>query len=47
MTPDGIRLRGVIVVLWRAGLRVSEALALAESDLDRDASASPRSQNSG
>jgi len=25
--PDAIRLRGVIVVLWRAGLRVSEALA--------------------
>ena len=34
--PDGIRLRGVIVVLWRAGLRISEALALAESDLDRE-----------
>ncbi len=33
--PDGIRLRGAIVVLWRAGLRISEALALAESDLDR------------
>jgi integrase len=33
--PDGVRLRGVIVVLWRAGLRISEALALAESDLDR------------
>ena len=33
--PDGVRLRGVIVVLWRAGLRVREALALAESDLDR------------
>jgi Phage integrase family len=33
--PDGLRLRGVIVVLWRAGLRVSEALALAESDLDK------------
>ena len=32
--PDGLRLRGVIVVLWRAGLRISEALALAESDLD-------------
>jgi integrase len=32
---DGIRLRGVIVVLWRAGLRISEALALSESDLDR------------
>jgi site-specific recombinase XerD len=31
---DGIRLRGLIVVLWRAGLRISEALALAESDLD-------------
>jgi site-specific recombinase XerD len=28
------RLRGLIVVLWRAGLRVGEALALAESDLD-------------
>src|SRR5205085_4095804 len=27
---DGIRLRGVIVVLWRAGLRISEALALSE-----------------
>src|SRR5437763_14343300 len=33
--PDGVRLRGVIIVLWRAGRRVSEALALAESDLDR------------
>ncbi len=30
----GVRLRGLIVVLWRAGLRISEALALAESDLD-------------
>ena len=25
--PDGIRLRGVIIVLWRAGLRISEALS--------------------
>jgi Phage integrase family len=33
---DGVRLRGVIVVLWRAGLRISEALALNETDLDRD-----------
>ena len=33
--PDGVRLRGVIVVLWRAGLRISEALALTETDLDR------------
>lgn len=31
---DGIRLCGLIVVLWRAGLRISEALALTESDLD-------------
>jgi integrase len=33
--PEGLRLRGLIVVLWRAGLRISEASALAESDLDR------------
>ncbi len=33
--PEGVRLRGVIIVLWRAGLRISEALALAETDLDR------------
>jgi site-specific recombinase XerD len=31
---DGLRLRGLFVVPWRAGLRISEALALAESDLD-------------
>jgi site-specific recombinase XerD len=30
----GLRLRGLIVVLWRAGLRISEALGLMESDLD-------------
>ena len=34
--PDGTRLRGVVVVLWRAGLRISEALALTETDLDRE-----------
>jgi integrase/recombinase XerD len=34
--PDGLRLRGVIVVLWRAGLRISEGLALTETDLDPD-----------
>src|SRR5437763_2754692 len=33
-TADGLRLRGLVVVLWRAGLRISEALALTESDLD-------------
>jgi site-specific recombinase XerD len=31
----GWRIRAVIVVLWRAGLRVQEALALAEHDLDQ------------
>jgi site-specific recombinase XerD len=31
----GRRLRGLIVVLWRAGLRIHEALVLAEADLDR------------
>jgi integrase len=30
----GSRLNGLIVVLWRAGLRISEALSLAETDLD-------------
>jgi site-specific recombinase XerC len=32
--PHGLRLRGLIVVLWRAGLRIHEALALNEADLD-------------
>ena len=31
----GRRLRGLIVMLWRAGLRIDEALALREADLDR------------
>jgi len=33
--PEAMRLRGVMILLWRAGLRSSEALALAETDLDR------------
>ena len=33
-TLHGQRVRGLIVVRWRAGLRISEALALAEADLD-------------
>jgi site-specific recombinase XerC len=32
---DGHRLRALIVLLWRAGLRFSEALVLQESDLDQ------------
>jgi integrase len=31
---EGDRVRGLIVVLWRAGLRIGEALDLAEADLD-------------
>jgi site-specific recombinase XerC len=30
----GRRLRALIVVVWRAGLRLHEALSLAEPDLD-------------
>ena len=30
----GLRIRAVIAVLWRGGLRISEALALAETDVD-------------
>jgi site-specific recombinase XerD len=30
----GFRLRALIVVLWRSGLRIQEALALGEHDLD-------------
>jgi integrase len=33
--PDGVRLRGVIVLLWGAGLRITEAPSLQESDLDQ------------
>jgi site-specific recombinase XerD len=32
--PHGLRLRALIIVLWRAGLRIGEALSLAESDLE-------------
>jgi hypothetical protein len=31
----GRRLRGVIVIMWRAGLGIEEALALTEGDLDQ------------
>jgi integrase len=31
---DAARLRALIVILWRAGLRIGEALDLAETDLD-------------
>ena len=35
-SDHGLRLRALIVVLWRAGLRVGEAMALTEPDLDPD-----------
>ena len=31
----GRRLRGLIVIMWRAGLRIQEALTLTEGDLDQ------------
>ena len=33
--PHAARLRALIVVLWRAGLRIHEAWALGEADLDQ------------
>jgi integrase len=30
----GHRLRGLMAILWRSGLRIQEALALTEGDLD-------------
>ena len=41
----GDRVRGLIVVLWRAGLRIQEALALTESDLDERRGASDWTAN--
>src|SRR5688500_3220332 len=32
--PHGQRMRALIVILWRAGLRINEALELTEGDLD-------------
>src|SRR5215203_3159226 len=33
-TDHGVRLRALIVILWRAGLRIGETMALTEPDLD-------------
>ena len=43
----GWRLRAMIIVLWRAGLRVQEALLLAEHDLDRRRRIRPGAQRQG
>ena len=37
----GFRLRALIIVLWRGGLRVQEALSLGERDLDPPSTARP------
>ena len=34
-TRHGLRIRALIAVLWRGGLRISEALALTEADIDK------------
>jgi site-specific recombinase XerD len=33
-TIHGSRIRALVVILWRAGLRINEALNLAETDLE-------------
>jgi site-specific recombinase XerD len=33
-SPHGVRMRALIAILWRAGLRIDEALGLAETDLE-------------
>ena len=35
--PTGVRNRALIAVLWRSGLRISEALALELRDIDLEA----------
>jgi integrase/recombinase XerD len=35
--PTGVRNRALIALLWRSGLRISEALALKPSDIDGSA----------
>lgn len=36
-SPSGVRNRALIVLMWRAGLRIAEVLALAVKDVDLDA----------
>jgi site-specific recombinase XerD len=43
----GRRLRALIVILWRAGLLIQEALALAEADLDQRRGALPVRRGKG
>ena len=40
--PDGVRLRALIVVLWRAGLRIGHALARSGCAIRQDDGAAAR-----
>jgi site-specific recombinase XerD len=42
-TRHGLRIRALIAVLWRGGLRISEALALTQTDTDKRREAAPDS----
>jgi site-specific recombinase XerC len=44
---DAVCLRALVIVFWRAGLRVSEALALSESDVDLHGAILVRRGNGG
>src|SRR5438093_3482211 len=44
---QGLRVRALVVILWRAGLRIGEALALTESDLDERRGSGPRPPRQG
>jgi hypothetical protein len=45
--PYGLRTRALIVLLWRSGLRITEALSLAESDLDSSRGSVPCARREG
>ena len=45
--PDSHRLRALIVLLWPASLRIIEALALQESEVDRGRGAVPVRRGKG
>ena len=46
-TCMAFRTRALVVLLWRSGLRICEAFALAESDLDRSRGAVPVRHSKG
>jgi integrase len=46
-TDHGLRVRALIVVLWRAGLRIGEAMALTEPDAGPGSRLSPNPAGQG